>query len=343
MPAYRRLLTFGFVLMAAASVTGCHDTGDPIAVNLPASEAAAAERLVLFDDVVALSNEHLTVEVSPAAGRLVSLIPAGGENLLWRASQQQIAEDRQRPRRVYLNWGGDKVWPALQAIWPRILNIAGQWPPIPVIDGDPWRLVDQSSNTLTIESAISPHLNVQVRRRIQLHPAEPRLTITNTLTRIKPSPFPVHIWSVSQVRNPRFALLGLAPDRPEPDITWIPFGGISKFQPHWTVELDGAIKYQPGFDKATKIGTFGEWIAGVWPERILLQRTRFDPRAAYPDGSNIQIYTSPKYTEIETLSPQVHLQPGESLTNTVDWFILDRPDADNQGLVNRLAALIANP
>ena len=62
------------------------------------------------------------------------------------------------------------------------------------------------------------------------------------------------------------------------------------------------------------------WIAGERDGVVLLERASTEATGDYPDqGSRVTLYanTGLGYTEIETLSPEVLLKPGETLENTL--------------------------
>ena len=348
MPVILRQSLIGLLLLVLAALPACRQsaptTSPATAPELTPPEPADMDAFESLPDVVTLDNGQLAVGISPAVGRIVSLIPAGGDNLLWRATRRQIAADRARRQWHYFNWGGDKVWPALQLSWERMFSQNGPWPPPPIIDGDPWKVVEQTPLALTLESGINTQLNVQVRRRIELDADRPHLVIANTITRIKPSPYPVMIWSITQVKTPQSTFLAIADDRPDPATPWIVMSPQSTFDPAWVTPLDAAIAVRPDFagvpeaKSSMKVGAFGRFIAAAWDKHLLVERVNFEPRGSYPDGSNIQVYSDLIYTEIETLSPQVHLQPGESLTNTIHWFVLPRPAGDDPALLSAITA-----
>ncbi len=300
------------------------DEPKPIPAKNPEKpEPIAPIGVVQFRDAITLDNGQLAISISPEAGRIFSLVPAGGRNLLWVGDAASVEKAKVNPKRKYLNYGGDKIWPAVQSLWP---HISGRtWPPPTGISSTAWTLMSQSKLSVTIQSPIDPELNIQARRKIVLAPYAAKITITNTLTRIKPSPFPVQIWCVTQVHNPEFTLLDMARDVADPDRAWIRMSPAKQWQSAWIDKLPGALLHQPDYTRRTKVGTFGRWIAGVWSDYVFIQRTDYDPTAAYPDASNMQVYTSRANSELETLSPQVHLQPGQSLTNTVQWQVITRP------------------
>ncbi|MEX0746008.1 MAG: DUF4380 domain-containing protein [Phycisphaeraceae bacterium] len=328
----RTLLAVG---LAAAHLS----LGPAYGENIGAISVGAGE------DVVTLASEHVRVGVSANIGRIVDFAPVDGDNLLWLN-----ADERGKPvppprssfrdvRRAYRNHGGDKVWPTVQAFWERAFGGAG-WPPDGVIDGQPWQIVEQSAHHLVIRSQVHPVLGVHCERELRLDADQPTARITNRLTRVQPSIFPVNIWTITQVRHPRFALLDIAAERAQP-ASWIDFGNGDKLEGsvrlHDADDAAAALQWTFDHEAPAKLGTLGHWIAGVWDDRVFLQTIDdYDPTAAYPDGSNVQAYANGDYLELELLSPLVHLQPGESLAHTVTWRLLPRDDATAAALIDVL-------
>ncbi len=67
-------------------------------------------------------------------------------------------------------------------------------------------------------------------------------------------------------------------------------------------------------------------IAMYDPARGILfaKRSSFDPAANYPRGANLALYTGGAggcYTELETMSPLVTLEPGQMLRHTESWVL----------------------
>ncbi len=299
----------------------------------PATAPADARRLT-FPDAVTLVNDHIRVDVAPTVGRITYFGRVEGENLIWINTPEDVLTEYRRGGVRYRNVGGDKIWPTAQALWARAFGgNAPDWPPDGIIDGQPWTLVDQSAHHAVMQSPLAAHLGIQVRREITLHEREPRVTIENTITRHKASVFPVQIWTVTQAHWPRFVLLDVAQDRPG-EAAWVPFGKNLAPLVH-SIGDDAAILFtiDRSRDTGQKIGTLGRWLAAVWDDQIWYQSTAFDPTGMYPDASSVQAYYDGVCSELELLSPMVHLQPGESLRNTVVWWLVPR-----DGLTDRQIA-----
>lgn len=311
----------------------------PVAQADPSADAASFPCAAMDSlPMLTLRNNALTVQIAPSIGRIYGLIPAGGQNLLWREEPDHILLTQRKQQ--YINWGGDKVWPTLQQLWPRQRHGAKTWPPLPPIDGGEWQVLSQSERTIVMQSQLSDDLGVQVTRSITLHATAPCLTIDNTIVRIKANPLPVMIWSVTQIHRPQMALLDVASDRPAGELPVLNLIAPKGDPNAGLTILPKAVQCVPLLPASSayyKRGTFGRWIAAIGPHHILLQTTTYDSDACYPDRSNIQNFCDPNYMELETLSPCVYLQPGQSLTNTVIWKVLTRPPLSGPPLVDWLS------
>lgn len=312
--------------LALAAMVGCQSTA-PEQDTKPT--ASAADLTVLsFDDTVTLDNGRVRLGVSPSVGRVVDFGFTGRDNLIWINTQAAYADttpgtavDNQR----YANLGGDKLWPTTQKFWGAATGNE-EWPPDGVLDGGGWQLIDQSADSLTIQSPVSPHYGVTVLRSFTLTPGKPQVVIQNVIQRVEANPFPVAAWTITQVKTPNAAVLDIAVDRPA-------FGDpvVMLADPHKiegrveTLGQNEAAAWDQTGDAFAKLGSFGAWVAAVYDDVTFLQETDFFPAGAYPDASSAQLYRAADYTELELWSPTVQLAPGESLANKVTWTLVDVP------------------
>ncbi|NBC10113.1 MAG: hypothetical protein GVY24_00060 [Planctomycetes bacterium] len=312
---------------------------------MPPADAEAEPAEATFEDTLVLENEALTLSVAPGVGRIVGLTPAGGKNLMWLTSAENAAEGEAEDK--WVNLGGDKIWPALQAMWGRYLPHGGGWPPDPSLDGSAWEVVEHDERRVVIRSPLAPELKVRITRVIELDPTRPRVVIHNTIERVERSIFPVHIWSVSQLDQPRYALLGVEqrwPQGPQGHELHAIWGSQAKDQASANVTPladHNAIRWDFDHEGGGKVGTLGTWCAAVFDDWAVVHQTAFDPAGSYPDASNIQTYTHGQYIELETLSPQAHPQPGETIDNTVVWTLIPVQDRDDAALVEAIEQLPA--
>ncbi len=299
-----------------------------------------------FADTLPLESPAARLEVAPGIGRIVAFGPPAGPDLLWRNSEAGLAEAREK--NAWLNYGGDKLWPTQQCNWSKIH--VQSWPPDRSLDGSAWEVLKTEKNLVGLRSPVSPDLNVRFTREISLLEGAAGVAIKNSLEQVAPSPFPVFIWSITQIRPPEFCLLDIAPEQPFADK---PFVLLSKDVPPTSLVAAGrALRLEPLAGKSVKVGTFGRWLAAVFPDYVLLQQGAYAPGECYPERANMEIYWDAKngwkptadnwpqrewnsdYVELEPIGPFKHLKAGEKLEYVVTWKLLPRPQgADDAQLV----------
>jgi len=183
-------------------------------------------------------------------------------------------------------------------------------------------VLEASENRLVMESESDEFMHVRLRRTLTLDPKRPVLTIRNTLTQEKPTPWPAQIWSVTQCPPPNYTLLGISDETPEPDRPYINLLHKPPLPEESVKLLDGAVRFvRPPDQGCAKIGAIGTWCASVYNDVVFLQTSDASPQACYPDGANVEVFACGDYIELETLSPSKHLRPGDALSNTVTWSL----------------------
>ncbi len=157
--------------------------------------------------------------------------------------------------------------------------------------------------------------------------------ISNTLLRTEANPFPVSAWTVTQVQPPTRAVLDVAGDRPAGTPRSVPLTPTSAKKIGGRAEPigfrdSGAVAWKQGGDHDAKLGSYGRWVAAVYPDLTFLQRTAYDPAGGYLDASSVQVYRADRYLELELWSPLGQPAPGEEVRNEVVWEILDVKEAE---------------
>jgi hypothetical protein len=274
-----------------------------------------------YGKIYELRNKSVTVKIAPQVGRVVYFGFNGGKNMLWLNDTNSLRKALSSGA-SWPNWGGDKVWPAQQASW-RYIYGDGDWPPQSELDGKPFRVVRAKGRLFSMESQVDSKLHVVLTRTFILDKESATLRIENTLMQMEPTPWPVQIWSVTQSQPPNYTLLDIssrAPDRKSR-----PFKNL------WDSPLSGAnasvtnsalrLSLSPELDTA-KAGTIGDWCAAVYGDTIFVQKLKAPIDGCYPDGANIEVFSSKGYTELELLSPSVHLPKRDYSKSTTIWKLL---------------------
>ena len=284
--------------------------------------SSAKESYQHLGPVETLDNGVITLEVALDIGRIVSLKQHDAPDWIVAFDQETIPSWHWHP------WGGDRVWPTAQHL---NLQIYGNDGFDPVIDGQPWELISRTATSLEMRSGLSPQLGLRVTHNIELVPERAEVRHSYLVERVAESVYPVHVWSVTGVREGDYILMesvdpakthkygrpykrwpGTFPEKPA--VSMLPDSNILKFA--WSQ------------DSQQKIGSYGHWIAMVSGRQAFLQCIQYQPDQLYLEHSNLQAYANPERAtyEIETISPTWSLQKGESRQWTVHWKLVDFPE-----------------
>lgn len=332
----------------------------PVTVLLSLSTACAAQvQRTTFRgwESLRLRNEFVQLDVTPQLGGRILGYQLGSHSFLWSNPQLQgqlPPASRLAPDGGWLNWGGDKLWPAPQG-WAN----AGQWPgpPDPVLDGSPQVAKvlagEGTSAGIQVTSPPDPKTGIQFSRVIRLAPGSSRVRVTATMTNISNRDVQWGIWTVTQLDAGN-------PDGPgwNPDWnTYMPSNANSHFSRGFQVLYGGESNPEiqpfaiPCVFKLHYMWIVGKvgldspagWLANVDGSTGYLFVQRFTPdlTATYPDGSSVEVWTNgvgtihawgrtvrmqadpasnPYIVESELLGPLVQLIPGEHSSFSYDWY-----------------------
>jgi len=254
------------------------------------------------------------------------------------------------PQGEWLNYGGDKLWPAPQG-WDNDRQWPG--PPDAVLDGQPYA-VESGGDAMAVRvtSRDDPRSGIRFSRRIRLDPRSSRVSIEATMTNICDKPRRWGIWAHTQLD----AGLPESDDYNRLMRAWCPINPRSHFERGYDVIFGE--KDSPSFEADAKTGlmkvsyhyqvgkigldSHAGWVATVDGRRgdVFVQHFKFEPKREYPDGSSVEFWhngpgriyaynkwldmadnpaENPYVFESEVLSPLAQLQPGESYTWRYQW------------------------
>jgi hypothetical protein len=297
---------------------------------------------------MAVANRHLEVVAVPAIGRIMQIGfagDAGASDPLWRhgALGPALVPDENG----WVNYGGDKAWPAPQADWE---GMAGKgWPPPATFDARAHTgSVAASGSAIEMVSAVDPAYGVRVRRTVRL--LDDQLLVETAYEKIEGAPVRLAVWTITQLASPDrvFALL--------PEQSAFPGGHRSLLPaPPRDLRVEGrllAISRHPA--EKTMIANDAQSLLWVGPGRDLAIETvgsyvgsgagwrPTDGSAPRVAGAHAQIYTSPDgaepYVELELLGPLVDLGVGQRAMMSVRYRLLRREDADPLAEARRVFA-----
>lgn len=237
----------------------------------------------------------------------------------------------------WLNFGGDKCWPAPQSAWNHQQGHA--WPPPYAFDASPVQAIADSS-ALVLKSPVDPAWGIQVVRHIELEPGQPLMRIETEYRKLHGSPVKVGIWTITQMQ--------------EPERVFMLLDSRSKFGDGYVRLLDAEPAELRIHDlgtggrllslarhrrENTKIGADGASMA--WIGSTCAVRIDHEPGPGpFPDGGcSIEVYTNADplpYVELETLGPVASLSAGDRIRHTATYTVSPRSSHDTETEAQRV-------
>lgn len=274
-----------------------------------------------FTNAIVLENDIVRAVIVPAVGRLVSLRLPGRPSLLREDRQQErgVSTDTNR----WANYGGSWLWPSAQGRWKDAFG--SDWPPPRVLDdvrwtGSAWRQAD-GGQVCRLRADIGSPCNGRITRDFILARDSGRMDIVQRIERIGPGSLPLCLWNVTQIAEPDEVVL------PEESGTPIQTLGFSPVEDRLVARCEGAVAILVAEGSEHKVGSSSprSWIAARRDTQVVLMKAGPGDRpGTYPDGnSRVTAYANKGlgYAEIETLSEELPLLPGQTLTNSVSLQI----------------------
>jgi hypothetical protein len=283
-------------------------------------------------DSYLLSNGLVEAVVVPLIGRIMQFRLCGEQySVLWTndALEGRMADPKSSE---WMNFGGDKAWPAPQSDWDKVTPRA--WPPPAGFDAIPFEAkVDQGTVILT--SAIDPDYGIQVVRRIRLKPSRPAMAVATEYHKVKGAPIRLAVWVITQVHDPE-RIFVLLPERSSFDTR---FKRLMEPTPR-DLKIEGkllSLTRDP--EQCTKIGTVGSRVLWLGRDHALcIENT--DAPGEYPDGgSKTEVYTNSdpmRYVEIETMGPLATLNVGDRVEQANTYTLVPRVLPDETAEAERV-------
>lgn len=263
-----------------------------------------------------LYNRTVELVYVPQIGRISRYAYLGGKNALWE--NPKLLGKTPDPKNLgkdWVNYGGDKLWPAPQAKWG--------WPPDPLLDRGGATVQILSGNRLLVTNRDSKKHGIRFSREITLDPVGTGVTLKNTLTNTSDQDVEWSVWEVAQMREPETLHLPIHKGGKFPAGYYTfkdaaPYPGMFRI-----VGDEGLLTRHP--KKSCKLGADspkGALSADKEGVRFTISAA-YEPGQNYPDdGCAQEIWCNPdpdKYAELEILSPIQFVQPGDSYSFKTRW------------------------
>ena len=277
-----------------------------------------------WSDSYLLSNGIVEALIVPAVGRVMQFRLAGDPLGTFWENQALDGRFDCQPSNEWLNFGGDKCWPAPQSAWQRQQGRA--WPPPFTFDGLPAQAT-VTGDAIVLTSPIDSAWGIQSVRHIELEPREPVLRILTEYRKLHGASVKTAIWTITQLREPERVCMLLDPASKFAD------GYIRLLDAEPAdLQLEGRLLTLARHCRDyTKIGADGASLAWIGPNCIV----RIDVQPApgeFPDGGcRTEIYTNPDpldYVELETLGPLTSMNVGDCIHRIATYTVTPRSTPD---------------
>jgi len=301
-----------------------------------------------------LGNGLIELQIVPEIGGRVIQFRLGDKAFFWVSPQlagRLPPPGGLGPDGSWLNYGGDKLWPAPQG-WDNDQQWPG--PPDAVLDGSPYVIeTDPANASVRLTSGDDPRSGIRFSRVIRIFPGSTHVSIDAMMRNIDTKPRHWGIWAHTQLDGGRADGAGHNADMN----AWCPINPKSAFPKGYRV-IFGAEdnpSFQPDLERGLmrvqyqyQVGKIGldsraGWVATVdgASGAVFVQRFTFAADKEYPDGSSVEFWLNgvgkihayhkdiemkndprenPFVFESEVLSPFAPLQPGGSYTWHYDWY-----------------------
>lgn len=293
-------------------------------------------------EVRVLENQWIKLYITPELGGRIMQTELDGYGFFFvnPALEGQIPDADRLSSGTWMNFGGEKIWPAPQGwgspdLWPG--------PPDPVLDSGPYTVnenTDWGKNCLELISMEDQHTGLQIHKNIQLSADRAEVTIHATFTNRGESVREWSIWPVFQL-NTSDAYLGgrysvtcpVNPDSIFAEGYKVMHGLVNNPQNRIGESGKLVVDYQY---LAGKVGLDSDanWVAFCDNNtgKVFVTTFEYQKNARYPENTSVQIWTqgrgmiysrnkviaypedpeqNPPYLEMELLSPLYQMAPGE--------------------------------
>ena len=293
-------------------------------------------------NVSLISNKWLRLFVAPRlGGRIIQFQMAGHDYFFVNPALAGTEPDDTRlgANGTWLNYGGEKIWPAPQG-W----ESPNQWPgpPDPVLDGGEYSIARDlsSENTFTLKSPYDPYTGLQIERDITISENSSEVTILARFYNHCNSVKQWSLWPVCQMNTPevtkgrKYQIICQVNPKSKFENGYKVMHGLVN-SPQFNVNENGdlVVDYQYLVGKVG-LDTNSNWLAYLDKStgKVFVMKFNFEKDKVYPDDTSVQIWSqgrglihsrnkitefgtnesvNPPYMEMELLSPLHSIQPGE--------------------------------
>jgi hypothetical protein len=277
-----------------------------------------------WPDCYLIANGSVEAVVVPAIGRVMQLRLKGeAEGAFW-ANRALDGQLHNAASSEWMNFGGDKCWPAPQSAWPQ--HQGRDWPPPVAFDALPVAAVVVERGVV-LTSSIDSGYGIQTVRRVELDPAQPIMRIATEFRKLSGAPVTVGIWTITQMSDPARVCIQLHAQ------SKLASGYVRMLEAEPAdLKIDGRLlSLTRHARQQVKVGSDGSSLAWLGKNCVVRIDTEIGP-GEYPDGGCVtEVYTNPdplQYVELETLGPLTTMNPGDRIEQTTAYTMRPRSTTD---------------
>jgi hypothetical protein len=294
--------------------------------HLSPEEAVFVERISYHGwvDSIHISNGAVEAVVVPSIGRVMQFCWAGCQEGVFWENPALLGQLHDSASEEWINFGGDKSWPAPQSGWAAYQG--RDWPPPVAFDSCEVQ-AEMVDFGVVLTSPVDPGFGIQVVRCVELNAHQPVMKIRTEYHKLAGAPVRVAIWTITQMKEPDCVAVLLPLDSKLPN----GYLRLIDAEPQSLSIKDGLLSLKRHQSEYVKIGTDSlsmAWIGEKTAMRIDAERLDGE----YPDGGCVtEIYTNPdplRYVELETLGPLSQMSVGDVIAQTTTYTLMARPFPD---------------
>lgn len=265
-----------------------------------------------------LRNKDTEVIVVPEIGRVMSFRLLDSENIFWE-ERSLDGKNGDASGKEWINFGGDKTWPAPESEWGKYTGHK-EWMPPSAFDALPVTATI-TNNEVTLTSPVDAHYGIRTVRRIRLYGTA--LSITTSYERISGEPSKIGIWVITQFKDPVAVFVPVKTNS-------IFANGYFTFSGEWPQLQHRGNRIEITRDPKLphKMGSDAHRLAWVGEKEICTVASWGPGGNEYPDrGASAEVYTNPdpkKYVELEMLGPLSLMKPGDRISQSQNYSLRKR-------------------
>ncbi|MBU2904109.1 DUF4380 domain-containing protein [Arenibacter algicola] len=326
-------------------------------------------------DAHLLQSDWIKLYLAPQLGGRIMQLAMHDHEFLFVNPEfvgKHVNDSRLGKEGSWLNFGGEKIWPAPQG-WDN----DSQWPgpPDPILDSGVYTLTkkdgDGNNIVLTLKSPIDFSRGLQMERDIMLSKKKAEVVIKASLHNTKNVSQKWAIWPVCQVQTGKLISEGqfqiicpTATDSKYNSGYKVMHGVVNNPQYSLNDKKQLVVDYKYMIGKVG-LDTDSDWVAFLdkTTGKVLIYKFSVQKHLEYPDNTSVQIWTNgigtiysrnkltifendpsltPPYMEIEILSPLVNILPGKKIDFQYQIALSTIGKGQEIMDVNKLGIIVSN-